>query len=88
MKHEDFVHLSPVLQREFTLSACSHLTTFTAGEDIQIDLFYSSNGDFFIEFFLNKTRKDLLFIKSYHDYRPLQKYLDQIDISGISGLLK
>jgi hypothetical protein len=80
--------MSPVLQREFTLSACRHLTTFSAGEDIQIDLFYSSNGDFFIEFFLNKNRKELLFIKSYHDYHPLHKCLQQIDISEIYRELK
>jgi hypothetical protein len=88
MKHEDFVQLSPVLQREFTLSACRPLTTFSAGEDILIDLFYSSNGDFFIEFFMNKSRKELLFIKSYHNYRPMQKYLHQIDISEIYRELK
>ena len=88
MKHKDFTQLSPLLQREFTLNACSHLTTFSAGTDIQMDLFYSSNGNFFIEFFLNINRKELLFIKSYHNYHPALEYLDQIDISEAYDLLK
>ncbi|MBR9999400.1 MAG: hypothetical protein KFF73_10535 [Cyclobacteriaceae bacterium] len=81
MKHEDFIQLSPILQREFTLNACQHLTTFSAGQDIQIDLFHSPNGEFFVEFVMNKQRKELLFIKSYHGYLPLYKYLQQIDIT-------
>lgn len=81
MTHKDFIELSPVLQHEFTVNTCTHLIAIPAGEDIQVDLFHSGNGDFFVEFFFNKKRNELIFIKSYqHDY-PLYKFLQNIDIS-------
>jgi hypothetical protein len=83
MTYEDFLLLSTRLQREFTLSTCNHLFTLPAGSEIQIDLFYSVNGNFFVEFFMNKKRKELLFIKSFFDYHPLHKYTQHIDISEI-----
>ncbi len=83
MTHEDFIKLSPALQREFTISTCTHLITIPAGKDIQVDLFHSRNGNFFVEFFQNKRRNELIFIKSYHNDYPLYKFLGNIDVSEI-----
>jgi len=81
MTHKDFTELSPALQHEYTVNACTHLMTIPAGEDIQVDLYHSWKGNFFVEFFLNKKRNELIFIKSYrHDY-PLYKFLQNIEVS-------
>lgn len=81
MTHEEFIELSPALQREFTVNTCTHVMTIPAGEDIHIDLYHSWKGNFFVEFFLNRKRNELIFIKSYfHDY-PLYKFLQNIDVT-------
>ena len=87
MTHDDFTELSPALQREFTLTACTHLLTIPAGEDIQVELFHSFKGDFFVEFFMNNRRNELIFIKSYHDDYPLYKFLLNIDVSEVYRVL-
>jgi hypothetical protein len=87
MTHEDFKQLSPALQREFTLTTCSHLIVIPTGEDLQIELFHSRNGNFFVEFFRNRKRNELLFIKSYCDNHPLNKFLQNIDVSEVYRVL-
>jgi len=87
MTHEDFTMLTSVLQREFTLTTCTHLIAIPAGNNIQIDLFYSWNGNFFIEFYISKKGNKLLFIKSFFDYHPLYKYIQHIDIQEVYRVL-
>ena len=82
MTHQDFQKLPSSVQREFVLNACEQLFTVRIGPDLTIDLFYSYNGDFFVELYISKKKERLINIKSfcYNDHH-FRKFLVDIEIS-------
>ena len=60
MTHQDFQKLPSSIQREFVLNACEQLFTIRIDRDLTIDLFFSYNGDFFVELYISKKKKGYL----------------------------
>ena len=89
MTHHDFEQLPASIQREFVLNACEHLFTIRIDQGISIDLFYSCNGDFFVELYISGNKEKLLNIKSFcfNDHH-LDKFLKDIDISAAYDILR
>ena len=84
MTQQDFQQLSASIQREFTLNACAQLVTLEIDHEIFIHLFYSCNGNFFVELYTNSEGNVITDINSfYFNYPSIEKYLFDIDISTV-----
>jgi len=84
MTQQDFRQLLTSLQREFTLNASIQLGILSIDREIIIDLFYSCNGNFFIELYTTRERNVALDINSFNfNNHLLKKYLPNIGISSV-----
>lgn len=89
MTHQDFQKLPSSIQREFVLNACEQLFTVRIDQDLSIDLFYSYNGDFFIELYISRKKEGIINIESfYYNDDHIQKYLVDIEISEAFEILR
>jgi hypothetical protein len=89
MTHQDFEQLPTSIQREFVLNACENLLSIRIDQEITIDLFYSCNGDFFVELYVSRKKKSLISIKSfYFNDHHLHKFLIDINISTAYDILR
>jgi hypothetical protein len=88
MTQQDFQQLPASIQREFTLNACVQLITLEIDQDVLIELFYSYNGNFFIELYTNAGGDIIMDINSFNfSCQTIEKYLFDIDISSIYNRL-
>jgi hypothetical protein len=84
MTQQDFQQLSVPIQREFTLNACIQLITLDIDQKVVMKLFYSSNGNVFIELYTTSESNTILDINSFDfNYYQLEKYLSDIDILSL-----
>ncbi len=89
MTLQDFQKLPSSVQREFVLNACEQLYTVRIDPDLTIDLFYSYNGDFFVELYISKKKERLISIKSfYYNDHHFRKFLVDIEISEAFEILR
>ena len=89
MTHQDFQKLPSSIQREFVLNACEQLFTIRIDRDLTIDLFFSYNGDFFVELYISKKKKGIIKIKSfYYNDQHIQKFLVDKEISEAFEILR
>ncbi len=87
MTEEDFIKLSPALQKEYTLATCDHLISIPAGKEYSIELFHSLCGNFFVELYYQLADRKIILIKSYNGTLPLNKFLHDIDIKEVYRIL-
>jgi len=88
MTQQDFQQLPASIQREFTLNACIQLISLEIDQDIYIELFYSFNGNFFIELYINGEGDVIMDINSFKfNFHTIEKYLFDIDISSVCDKL-
>jgi hypothetical protein len=84
MTQQDFQQLPASIQREFTLNACVQLITLEIDQDLFIKLFYSCNGNFFIELYVTGEGDAIMDINSFNfNFHTIEKYLFDIDISSV-----
>ena len=89
MTQQDFEQLPTSIQREFVLSACEPLLSIRIDREISIELFYSRNGDFFVELYVSMERDRLVSIKSFHfNEHHLHKFLMDIALSTAYEILR
>lgn len=88
MTQQDFQQLPASIQREFTLNACIQLITLEIDQDLFIKLFYSYNGNFFIELNITSEGDVIMDINSFNfNFHTIEKYLFDIDISSVCDAL-